>query len=430
MRSTRPLRLLVLTVLVLLTGALGLPGAEPPGAEATPTAAARSTAGTIVYLKGHDVYVARPDGTGERRLTTNGTAAHPWRAPSGADDGTVVAARGTRIHRMDQWGTMLSTFDPPDLWDSAGQTIGGEVVDTAFSPDGSKIAFTYQHYTCPPGGACRTRWTTAVTTASGQASPHQFGFAFYPAPSWVTGSRLILGGNSDDLNVFDLATSTRMWFYDAQPNVSDPHDLFEPAVSPDGTALATVRGVGAERHLMAWRVNGSIRSGPLPTWPTPVCRISDAAGFASPSFSPDSGTLAWEEPDGVWMLDDPLACDTPPARAIAGARAPQWTAAPLQSVRPTPSPGTFTRTAAPTVKAKGVVRVGTRLRATTGTWRPAPTSVRYQWLRNGRAIKGATQSRYRVRRADRAQKLSVRVTVRRAGYRDAVAASKKVKVKR
>lgn len=415
-------------MLALAVGALGPPGTGAPSAAAAP-----SNAGTIVYLKGYDIYVARPDGTGERRLTSDGTKADPWLSPSGADDGTVVAARGTLAVRMDQWGTILNRFDPPDLWDSAGQTIGGKVVHTVVSPDGSKVAYTYQHYTCPPQGACRTRWTTAVSASTRLTSPAQYGFAFYPDPSWVNEARLILGGNTDDLHVFDLATSTKMWFYDAQPNVSDPHDLFEPAVSRDGSTLATVRGVGAEQHLMAWTVGGNILSGPLPGWPTWQCKLTGADSFTSPTFAPDDTSLAWAAPDGVWVMEDPLACQTDPSLAIPGARSPHWTSAALQSIRPTypdpPAPG-FTLTSAPTLKSKGAVRVGKRLRATAGRWTPAPTAVRYQWLRDGKPIKKATKAAYQVKRADRAHRLSVRVTVRRTGYAAAVAVSKKVKVKR
>ncbi|MCR1783859.1 hypothetical protein KVF89_15065 [Nocardioides carbamazepini] len=427
MRPTRPLRLLVLTVLALVAGVLGLPGAGTPAAVAAP-----SNAGTIVYLKGYDIYVARPDGTGERRLTTDGTAANPWRTPSGADDGTVVAARGPLVVRMDQWGTELNSFDPPDLLDSAGETIGGQVVHTAVSPDGSGVAYTYEHYTCPRNGnACRTRWTTAISASTALSSPHQYGFAFYPDPSWITGSRLVLGGNTDDLNMFDPGVNQNAWFYDAQPNVTDPHDLFEPTLSRDGSMMATVRGVGAEQHMATWQVNGDILHGPVTAgnpdiWPTLACKWIQAS-FSSPTFSPDSTSLAWAEGDGIWMVEDPLDCNDA-ALVIPGAYAPHWTAAALQSVRPIYS---FGKGADPTVTAKkGKARVGKRLYATAGSWSPAPTAIRYQWLRNGKPINKATAATYKVKKKDRNRRLTVRVTVSRVGYADAVAVSKKVKVKR
>jgi hypothetical protein len=430
----RPLRPLLLTVLTLVAGALVLPAGGLSPATAVPSAS-----GTIVYLKDHDVHVARPDGTGERRLTSDGTAARPWRTPSSADDGTVIAARGTTIVRMDQWGTILNVIDPPDVWDSAGQTIGGQVTHAAVSPDGARVAYTYQHHTCPPRGSCRMRWTTAISSSHALTPPEQYGFAFYPDPSWVTGSRLVTGGDTDDLHVFDPGVSENLWFYDAQPNVSDPHDLFEPAISRDGSMMATVRGIGTDQHMGIWQLNGNILTGPIragtpSNWPTLICKWIEAS-FASPAFSPDSSSLAWAEGDGVWVLEDPLGCDAPPSLVIPGASAPHWSAAPLQSVRPTyPQPGqpgsALALIGAPTVKAKGTARVGTRLRATTGTWQPAPTRVRYQWLRDGKAIKRATKASYKVKAADRRHRLSVRVTVSRAGYAAADAVSAKVRVKR
>ncbi|MDQ6525765.1 hypothetical protein RB608_19270 [Nocardioides sp. LHD-245] len=434
MRPSRPLRLLVLTTLALVASVLGLPGAGP-----APATAAPSNAGTIVYLKGYDVYVARPDGTGERRLTTDGTLSDPWLSPSSADDGTVVAARGTTVVRMDQWGTVLNAFDPPDLWDSAGETIGGRIDHVVVSPDGSKVAYTYEHDSCPPRGACRLRWTTAISASTTLTSAIPHGFAFYPDPSWVTGSRLVTGGDTDDLHVYDPGVSENLWFYDAQPNVSDPHDLFEPTISRDGTMMATVRGIGTEQHMGIWQLNGNILTGPVRAgepsiWPTLICKWVEAT-FSSPTFSPDNSSLAWAEGDGVWVLEDPLGCDSPPSLVIPGAYAPNWTAAPLQSVRPTypPKPGSgggFALTDSPSVKAKGAVRVGAKLRATTGTWQPAPTGVRYQWLRDGKPIKKATKASYKVKKADRRHRVSVRVTVSRAGYADAVAVSRKLKVKR
>jgi hypothetical protein len=422
------LRLLTLTALALVVSVLGLPGAGP-----SPAGAAPSTAGTIVYLKGYDIYVARPDGSGERRLTTDGTAANPWRTPSGADDGTVVAARGPLVVRMDQWGTELNSFDPPDLWDSAAETIGGQIDHVVVSPDGSKVAYTYEHHTCPRyGGPCRLRWTTAISASSGLTDARQSGFAYYPDPSWVTGSRLVLGGDTDDLNMFDPGVSQNAWFYDAQVNVTDPHNLFEPTISRDGTMMATVRGVGAEQHMATWQLSGDILHGPIGAgrpeiWPTLACKWYQAR-FSSPTFSPDSASLAWAEGDGVWMAQDPMDCDTDPSLVIPGASSPHWTAAPLQSVRPTYS---FAKGADPAIQAKkGKVKVGKKLHATAGSWSPAPTAVRYQWLRNGKPIKKATGPTYKVKKKDRNRKLSVRVTVSRGWYADAVAVSKKVKVKR
>ncbi len=423
----------MLVVLALVAGLLVTPSSSadpPPTMPGTPTAAAERAApgsGTLVYIRGYDVYVARPDGTGERRLTTSGTRTNPWHSPSSADNGQVVAARGTTIVRMDQWGTALSVLDPPNLVDSAAEPIGGRVSHAVVSPDGSKIAYTYEHNTCPPDKPCRWRYATAITSSSAITSPSTYGRMFDDNPSWVTNSRLIVNGiGYDSIYVFDLGRGSRFWFNDAQAS-TDFHPLFEPAISRDGRFFAAIRGEDHESHLMLGEVRGEIRSGPVPTWPLYTCSTSAADGFASPSFAPDASALAFQGPEGVWVKPMPERCGESPSLVLPGALTPHWSAAPLQSTRPT---YVFQQRSRPTVKAPRTPRPGVRLRATAGTWSPAPTGVSYQWLRNGRPIRGATKATYKAVKADRGRRISVRVEVRRAPYRPVKATTAAVKVPR
>jgi hypothetical protein len=62
-----------------------------------------------------------------------------------------------------------------------------------------------------------------------------------------------------------------------------------------------------------------------------------------------------------------------------------------------------------------------------GTWSPT-ASIRYQWLRNGRAIKGATRSSYKATAADYKQRIAVRATATRAGYTQQSRTSRTVKI--
>jgi hypothetical protein len=57
---------------------------------------------------------------------------------------------------------------------------------------------------------------------------------------------------------------------------------------------------------------------------------------------------------------------------------------------------------------------GAKVKAVPGSV-PAGASVKYQWLRNGKAIKGASAKTYKVATADAAKKLAVRVQVRVPG---------------
>ncbi|QCX28242.1 hypothetical protein [Nocardioides jishulii] len=66
----------------------------------------------------------------------------------------------------------------------------------------------------------------------------------------------------------------------------------------------------------------------------------------------------------------------------------------------------------------GTTKVGKRLTARPGAWKPAQVRLTYQWLRNGKVIKGAKAKKktYVVTKRDRRARLSVRVTGTAPGY--------------
>jgi hypothetical protein len=59
--------------------------------------------------------------------------------------------------------------------------------------------------------------------------------------------------------------------------------------------------------------------------------------------------------------------------------------------------------------------VGGKLRATSGTWRPAAVATRVHWLRDGREIPGATAWTYRPTAADVRSRLQAVVTATAGG---------------
>lgn len=81
----------------------------------------------------------------------------------------------------------------------------------------------------------------------------------------------------------------------------------------------------------------------------------------------------------------------------------------------------MTNTARPAVE--GVQRFGRTVSATAGRWSTAPDTVRYQWLRDGRAIRGATRRTYTFAPADVGTRVRVQVTAYATGYRPAAAGS-------
>jgi hypothetical protein len=142
-------------------------------------------------------------------------------------------------------------------------------------------------------------------------------------------------------------------------------------------------------------------------------------------FSDLGGTYTSADSLGPFDLTDQRFSAEAPVVELAKAP-PALEPTPEPTPQPTPSPSA-TATATPTVtpstpaapaaltnvtapKVKGKARVGKKLRALAGSWTPSSVTYRYQWLANGKPIKGATTSRLTVGRKQLNRKLSVRVT--------------------
>ena len=63
----------------------------------------------------------------------------------------------------------------------------------------------------------------------------------------------------------------------------------------------------------------------------------------------------------------------------------------------------------------GTRRPGKTVKAVVSSWAPG-SKLNYQWLRNGKAIKAATKSSYKLAKADASKNVSVKITAKRHGY--------------
>ncbi len=112
-------------------------------------------------------------------------------------------------------------------------------------------------------------------------------------------------------------------------------------------------------------------------------------------------------------------------------------------VTATPSTGSpTTRTSAATAKVtlaqfatgvatlSGVFSPGNTLTAGVSSWTPTPQTLKYQWLRDGKKISGATKATYKVKSGDNKHQLSVKVTGATTGYQTKTLTSAKTKVLR
>ncbi|MHA7305571.1 hypothetical protein ACX80E_10045 [Arthrobacter sp. TMN-49] len=76
----------------------------------------------------------------------------------------------------------------------------------------------------------------------------------------------------------------------------------------------------------------------------------------------------------------------------------------------------------------GTLKAGSALTATNGSYSPAPTSVTFQWYRNGAAIAGARNRAYKLATADNGKSITVRVRTYQRFYDSKVVASPAVNV--
>ncbi|MBK7821191.1 MAG: CHAP domain-containing protein [Tessaracoccus sp.] len=75
-----------------------------------------------------------------------------------------------------------------------------------------------------------------------------------------------------------------------------------------------------------------------------------------------------------------------------------------------------TLSATPKPKISGTAKVGKKLTVKAGVWKPVTVKLSYRWLRNGKAVKGATKSTYKLKKADKGKKITVKVTGKKSGY--------------
>jgi hypothetical protein len=110
----------------------------------TGACAQSAAADSISYIKGGDVWLSTPDGARQFQVTTTGG----YKSASQSDDGTIVALKGQRIHKLDRLGNVLPTARPPSA--TARTTTSSRTPATSSGrtrstsrPDGKKVAYNW-----------------------------------------------------------------------------------------------------------------------------------------------------------------------------------------------------------------------------------------------------------------------------------------------
>jgi hypothetical protein len=275
-------------------------------------APAPASAASIVFMKGGNVWLASPDGSAQRQVTTGGG----WDSPSQADDGTILAQNGTQLFRLDPHGKQLAPAIDT-LFTGAPVAAGVGPINTVISPDGVNQAFDGEINANPyydAGCNCYVynhRFATWWGSASTFSAPNQtLGQQDYVDPAWIDNGHLMF--SAVGILIAQVATyavgggdnTMTPWFSDSDPNVQM---LGSGAITRGADKLAFVAnvsgGVGNEIRIYATNGPPPVAGGPAQSMPTDQCNIGPN-NFQSlrVSFAPDGQSLAYDAPDGIHLV--------------------------------------------------------------------------------------------------------------------------------
>jgi Tol biopolymer transport system component len=204
----------------------------------------------------------------------------------------VASGNGTGAHRLTTAG------------------VGAYQGDVAWSPDGTRLAFTCGNFELCVASADGTgvaRLTTSMWPAS-------WSYDFEPAWS-PDGTRIVFNGKRG-------TSSTALWLVNADGTgikklVDSPSDESHPDWSPDGLRIVYDRSTATDRDL--WVVNADGTGARSLT--------SGKAYEADPDWSPDGATIAYQRGTGVpyqnelWLMS---ATGGGQRRLIVGGQEPSW----------------------------------------------------------------------------------------------------------
>jgi hypothetical protein len=310
-------------------------------------------ADSIAYVKDGNVFLSTPDGSRQFQVTSGGG----YSDVSQADDGTMIALHGVRLHKLDRSGTVLADFDTPvsDTRPAPSKTFYGPF-DPAISPDGTKVAYTYYYMTQSQNPTCFppecvvaiNEGGTGYSYSDRQTGWDEPGLGYHSGwrhPSWIDNDMTMLanpthmpnrdivldrisdGGNGHG-NMLMNWTSDMV---DGNPHVSGGD------ITRDKRKLAFQTGEN-DSTLSVYSVPvfpTSWKDGDPDTDEVHVCyRYKDPAGgkYGVPTFSPDGSGLAFSTGDGIHVAAVPAfaagcttegATVTPPV-VIAGGSEPDW----------------------------------------------------------------------------------------------------------
>lgn len=429
--------------------------------------------GTLLRpIDGHEIWSGPTSGKLTGTDLTGATAPRTVTSPTGCTNPLVTFFQDVR----DNWATLTC---------SPGQTTIVDLGDGSFEaapPAAATIlgsGYVVSVVPTVPGGPFQATVTSLTTSDSRVYGPVRGGFPgvavapnddgtpelVYADPtsqvrkvdlSWITGpppAPTALGVDIDAAS--GAATVSWSWSAAAGAEQAQSFDVISGAIHVDGLAAsarstsigvppAGTRSVQVVVHgptqTSTAQLDSVVFPGPPQVTPTissvsvPTLSGTSRVGsqlVASPgTWSPSASTYAYQWcANGVAIVGATGPTYVPGADVLSKHLTVRVTAskAGYQSATALSAPsaavglGQIVNVGLPVILGKK--RVGRTLKANVGTWIPGGLTFRYTWLRDGKAIPRAHSRTYKLTRASKHHRISVRVKAVRVGYATAAQTS-------
>ncbi len=307
-------------------------------------AAAPAQSASMVFIKKSNVWMSRVDGSGQVRVTKDGSRGNPYYSPSIADNGTIVALKGVFLHSFRPNGRRIVRARQWAVNPSPSLSTEPFFVD--LSPNG-RIAATqnavYSTFYDPRRSETRptvSAWFTDFFDFR-KSPPKEIGltdgFYDYNYPAWIDSSRVL----STSYGIFNaqiftnrVGQRTRGAEFYRDPG-RDPDTGTNSYILADAELTRTRnRFATMRRPLRADTADLSVgtiqiyRTLKPSTASEPLCAIGPGRKIGSepdPSWSPDGKTLVWYE-NGRGIHSSPVTsapgCGLRPRLIVRGAHSP------------------------------------------------------------------------------------------------------------
>jgi hypothetical protein len=296
----------------------------------------------MVFIKKGDVYMARPDASGQVRIAKDGTRGNPYFSPTIADNGTIVALRGVHLHSFRPSGKRIVK---PRQWAiDPTPSLSTEPLGLDLSPNGRLVATDnalYTTYYDPRRSEDRptlaARFVDFFDFRTNKEKGQTDSFYDYGFPSWVD-SRSVLTSSYGIFNAQVLRarvgnkTRGEDFFRDPERDPStgtNANVLADAEITRAGDMFAVMRRpLQADASDMSVGTIQIYRTGSPSTASTPLCTIGPGRRIGQdpdPSWTPDGKTLLWWE-SGRGIFSTPVTsapgCGLKPRRIVRGALTP------------------------------------------------------------------------------------------------------------